>query len=67
MFNVSVLPNQTASLLYKFKPDKTLDSREMGIIFDVYYLNPENDTFATTFFNDTISIYEADEGFDAKS
>jgi len=66
-YNVTVEPDEVNTLQYKFKPDKNLDTREFGLIIDVYYQNQENDQFATTFFNETITFVEAEEGFDPKN
>ncbi len=64
MYNVSVLPDQSSTFLYKFKPDQRLEPREFGVVVEVFYLNEQNDTFATTFFNQTVSLVEVEQGFD---
>jgi translocon-associated protein subunit alpha len=66
-YNVTVEPDEVNTIAYKFKLDKNLDTREFGIIFDVFYLNQDNDTFATTFFNETVTLVEAEETFDPKA
>jgi hypothetical protein len=65
--NVTVEPEEVASLLYRFKTDPLMDPREFGVVIDVYYLNEDRDTFATTFFNKTIQFTEPVEGIDAKN
>ena len=62
--NVTVGPEETATFSYKFTPEKMLDSREYTVMVDVFYLNVENDTFSTTFFNQTIQFVEAAEAAD---
>ncbi|EFC49062.1 translocon-associated protein, alpha subunit [Naegleria gruberi] len=62
--NVTVGPEETATFSYKFTPEKMLDSREYTVMVDVFYLNVENDTFSTTFFNQTIQFVEAAESAD---
>jgi len=44
-----------------------LDAREFVVFIDVFYINTNNDTFATTFFNETITLVEPIESFDAQS
>jgi hypothetical protein len=66
-YNVTVNPDETATLLYRFRPDIMLDAREFVAFVDVYYINDQNDTFATTFFNETITLVEPAETFDARS
>jgi hypothetical protein len=65
-YNVTVEPDESNTLLYRFRPDKNVDLREFGIVIDVFYTNPDNDTFATTFFNQTVSFVEAEEVFDPR-
>jgi hypothetical protein len=67
IYNVSVAPNEAHTLSYKFRPDKQLDEREFGLLIDVFYTNDDNETFATTFYNETVSLYEVEGGFDAKT
>lgn len=66
-YNVTVEPDEVNTLQYKFKIDRNIDTREFGFIVDVYYQNLENDQFATTFVNETITFTEAEEGFDPKN
>jgi len=65
--NVTVEPEEVASLLYRIKTDPQMDPREFGVVVDVFYLNEDRDTFATTFFNRTITFTEPVEGLDAKN
>jgi Sec-independent protein translocase protein TatA len=65
--NVTVEPEEVASLLYRFKTDALMDPREFGVVVDVFYLNEDRDTFATTFFNKTVQFTEPVEGIDAKN
>jgi len=65
--NVTVEPDEVASLVYRFKTDPQMDPREFGVVVDVFYLNEDRDTFATTFFNKTIQFTEPVEGIDAKN
>eukprot|EP01080_Neovahlkampfia_damariscottae_P008800 gene8800-748_t len=65
-YNVTVEPDESNTLLYRFRPDKNVDLREFGIVIDVFYTNPDNDTFATTFFNQTVTFVEAEEVFDPR-
>lgn len=60
-------PDETATLYYKFKPDTMLDARDFVVYVDVFYTNNNNDTFATTFFNETISLVEPSESLDVQS
>ncbi|KAF0972577.1 hypothetical protein FDP41_008826 [Naegleria fowleri] len=62
--NVTVGPEETATFSYKFVADKTLDAREYTVMVDVFYLNVDNDTFSTTFFNQTVQFVEAQESAD---
>lgn len=63
-YNATVQPEETNSLLYRFMPDPRLDSepREFGMMVIVYYANDDNTTFATTFFNETVTFYDASAG-----
>lgn len=54
-------------MAYRFRPDKSLDPRDFGVLIDVFYTNEENETFATTFFNETVALVEREEGFDART
>jgi len=65
--NVSVESNEVNTLIYSFKPDRSLDSREYGVVVDVFYTNPDNDTFATRFYNETVTLFEGEQGFDART
>lgn len=62
-YNVSVLPEETSTLLYRFMPSEMLAPREFGLIVDVFYTNERNSTFATTFFNQTVTLVEPEEAF----
>mmetsp|Transcript_10608 Transcript_10608/g.39540 ORF Transcript_10608/g.39540 Transcript_10608/m.39540 type:complete len:307 (-) Transcript_10608:169-1089(-) len=63
-YNSTVQPEETNSLFYNFVPDKRLDvePREYGMLVVVYYMNDDNTTFATTFFNETVTFYDARSG-----
>ncbi|KAL0480436.1 translocon-associated protein subunit alpha [Acrasis kona] len=65
--NVTVEAEEVATLLYRFKTNPQMDAREFGVVVDVFYLNEDRDTFATTFFNRTLNFTEASEGIDAKN
>lgn len=64
---MSVESNEVNTLIYSFKPDRSLDSREYGVVVDVFYTNPDNDTFATRFYNETVMLFEGEQGFDART
>ena len=66
-YNITVEADEVNTILYRFKADKNMDTREFGIVIDVFYTNVDNDTFATTFFNETVSFVEPEEGFDPRS
>jgi len=66
--NVTVEPNEVNTFIYSFKPDKSLDAREFGVVVDVFYTSsPDNDTFATRFYNETVALFEPEQGFDART
>ncbi|KAL9646837.1 hypothetical protein ABK040_013698 [Willaertia magna] len=62
--NVTVGPEETATFSYKFVADRNLDARDYTVMVDVYYLNVDNDTFATTFYNKTLQFTEPQEAAD---
>lgn len=66
-YNVSVLPEETATLYYRFLPSERLAPREFGVVVEVFYTSERNATFMTTFFNQTVMFVEPEEGFGLQS
>jgi len=62
--NVTVGPEETATFSYKVTPEKMLDARDYTLMIDVFYLNVDNDTFSTVFYNKTLQFVEAQEAAD---
>jgi translocon-associated protein subunit alpha len=67
LYNLTILPDETNTVLYKFSPAKNLDEREYGILFDVIYKNKGNETFGATFYNETVILYFADENLSTRN
>lgn len=63
-YNITVQPEELSTLEYKVFADPRLDpAREYALWVIVFYTNEDNVTFASTFFNETISFFEEPRGF----
>jgi len=70
-YGYKVDPNSELSLAYKFLPDPLLETRDFGLVVNVYYhdfdVNGERGTnFTSVIFNSTVDVIEAEGGFDAQ-
>ena len=55
-YNVTIGPNQSASLLYSFLASPQLEARDYTVAVEVFYLNANKDTFGSIAFNQTLTF-----------
>ncbi|CAH8567230.1 unnamed protein product [Schistosoma turkestanicum] len=59
-------PGQETSLYYRFKPAPELAGRSFDLSIVVYYHDNNNIYYAHKLFNQTVNLYEIEEGVDTK-
>lgn len=59
-----VQPGEELSVEYVFRPDPNLSPRDFIVALTVFYEDPKNTYYSTTFFNQTIEIVELPKAFD---
>jgi len=67
LYNISVPSGQEVSLVYRFKPDISIEARQYGLVLQVFYTNDDNETYLSPAFNGTIDIFESHSAFDGKA
>jgi hypothetical protein len=67
MYNTTVATEEEVSLIYRFKPDASIEPRQYGHILQVFYTNDDNETYLSTVFNGTIVITDPITNVDGKT
>lgn len=65
-YGLIVEPSEQISLVYSFRPDPMLEPRDFGLTAEVFYTD-KDDNYTTVFFNETITLVETIEPFDAQA
>eukprot|EP00026_Physarum_polycephalum_P014236 Phypoly_transcript_14727.p1 GENE.Phypoly_transcript_14727~~Phypoly_transcript_14727.p1 ORF type:complete len:246 (+),score=51.86 Phypoly_transcript_14727:114-851(+) len=63
-YGLLVQPKEQVSVSYRFRPDPLLEPRDFGLVVSVFYEDESGKNFTNAFYNGTITIVEADTGFD---
>ncbi|XP_062501059.1 translocon-associated protein subunit alpha-like [Corticium candelabrum] len=66
-YDTLVEPQYETCLAYEFMPSETFGSRSFGFTVLVNYKDTEGTEFQDAVFNETINIYEQEEGIDAET
>lgn len=66
-YNVTVFPQDTWTVLYKFRSDPRLEPRELGMFLRIFYRDAEGTNFSTTAFNGTFILSEFPDKVDART
>lgn len=67
MYNTTVATGEEASIIYRFKPDVSIEPRSYGLIMQIFYTNDDNETYLSTLFNGTIDITDPLTSVDGKT
>lgn len=65
-YNTTVLPGEEYTFKYTFEPHSNLDPVDFNVALTVFY-EDEDELFATTFFNQSVSFHEPPMELDAKN
>lgn len=58
VYFTAVKSKEEATFAYSFRPDKSLRPMELQVALTAFYMDAERQSYASTFFNETIDIIE---------
>ena len=66
-YNRLVKPKQEVTFSYQFFVSEAYSPRPYGLTINLYYRDADNVQYLTPVFNETVNIFELDEGLDSET
>ncbi|XP_002736132.1 translocon-associated protein subunit alpha-like [Saccoglossus kowalevskii] len=66
-YDVTVQPEKQATFEYVFTPNEAFAGRPFGLVLNLNYKDAEGTVFQDAVYNETINIFEIDEGLDTET